>query len=170
MASRLALPRELLFAAPVVLVLLSQIFKWPPQIYLTTTPPFLNSLSDVPYVTSERTDVTYYGTSANGVDQFQNIFYAEDTSGANRFAPPLPYMPPPGTIVDATTSGAACPQGVGPGPFPFVSAVTNVSENCLSLRIARPASIHASGKLPVMVWIHGGMIRITLLVLREKQD
>ena len=110
-----------------------------------------------PIVINARTAVSYHGISTNGIEHFQNIFYAEDTSGANRFAPPVPYTPPRGTIVNATAAGAWCPQGVGPAPLPFTSPITNVSENCLSLRIARAAGTTASAKLPVLVWLHGGM-------------
>lgn len=109
-----------------------------------------------PIVHNARTGVSYHGTSSKGVEQFQNIFYAEDTSGSNRFAPPVPYIPPPGTIVDATAAGAWCPQGLGGPPLPWTSPITNVSENCLSLRIARPSNIDTSARLPVLVWIHGG--------------
>jgi len=118
-------------------------------------PNLLNVSS--PLVRNARTGVSYRGTSPNGVEHFQNIFYAEDTSGSNRFAPPVPYVPPSGTVIDATVAGAWCPQGMGGPPLPFASMVTNVSENCLSLRIARVSSTRPSAKLPVLVWIHGGM-------------
>lgn len=110
-----------------------------------------------PYVRNARTGVSYRGKSTNGVEHFQNIFYAEDTSGLNRFAPPVLYTPPPGTIVDATAAGAWCPQGLGGPPLPFTGLITNVSENCLSLRIARSSGTNLSAKLPVLVYIHGGM-------------
>lgn len=110
-----------------------------------------------PIVHNQRTGVSYRGSASNGVEHYQNIFYAKDTSGANRFAPPIPYTPPPGTTVDATTAGAWCPQALGGPPLPFTSLVSNVSENCLSLRIARPSGTSATAKLPVLVWIHGGM-------------
>lgn len=110
--------------------------------------------ASTPYVRNARTGVSYRGTITNGIEHFQNIFYAEDTSGSNRFAPPVPYTPSPGTVVDATAAGAWCPQGLGGPPLPFTSTITNVSENCLSLRIARASG--PSTKLPVIVWIHGG--------------
>ncbi|KAI0546956.1 lipase [Xylaria curta] len=100
-------------------------------------------------------DVTYVGTRRPGVDHFLNIFYGEDTAGPNRFAPPIPLRLERGTIVDATRSGAWCPQGIG-DVFPFTSRVVNISENCLSLRISRPRDTKTSAKLPVAVWLHGG--------------
>ena len=120
--------------------------------------PFLSLYNDsTPIVTNSHTGIAYRGTSVNGIEHFQNIFYAEDTSGLNRFAPPVTFAPPRGTVVDATAAGAWCPQGTGPPPLPFTSPIDKISENCLSLRIARPSGISASAKLPVLVWIHGGM-------------
>ncbi|OTA63162.1 alpha/beta-hydrolase [Hypoxylon sp. EC38] len=100
-------------------------------------------------------NLTYAGSCLDGVEHFQNIFYAEDTSGKNRFAPPVPIKHEKGSFIDATQSGAWCPQGTG-DILPFTSKVTNISENCLSLRIARPKYTTPDAKLPVMVWLHGG--------------
>ena len=59
-------------------------------------------------------------------------------------------------MVDASSRGPACPQRQDAMP-PFFSAVPEISENCLSLRIARPTGlITPSSKLPVVVWLHGG--------------
>lgn len=153
-------PRQhpFLFAFISILVLLTAML-----LNSTSLSPFVLTLLNysTPYVRNARTGVSYRGTSTNGVEHFQNIFYAEDTSGSNRFAPPVPCAPPPGTIVDATAAGAWCPQGLRGPPLPFTSPITNVSENCLSLRIARPSNIDSSAKLPVLVWIHGGM-KITI--------
>lgn len=102
------------------------------------------------------TNITYHGISTHGVDHFYNIFYAHDTSGPNRFAPPIPLHPTPHSVIDATIPGAVCPQGEGEPAFPFTSPTTNTSENCLSVRIARPAGLSAHAKLPVLVYIHGG--------------
>lgn len=116
---------------------------------VTNSPP--------PEVYDEARDIRYIGSHSamGGVEHFQNIFFAEDTSGRNRFAPPVPYTPPPGSVVDASKPGAWCPQGTG-DVLPFTSYITNVSENCLSLRVARSRGTEASAKLPVLVWLHGG--------------
>ena len=119
----------------------------------------LQTVAAIPFVTNVATGVSYQGTSADGIEQFQNISYAQDTSGANRFAPPVPYLPKPGSIVQATAGGPACPQSsAGSADYPFDSPITNVSEDCLSLRIARPANHSSANPLPVMVWIYGGTV------------
>ena len=108
-----------------------------------------------PLVTNPHTGVSYRGISAHEVEQFQNIRYAEDTSGVNRFAPPVPYLPSRGSTVDATVGGDACPQRAAQiSFFPFLPTIEKMSEDCLSLRIARPT--HRHKPLPVMVWLHGG--------------
>lgn len=111
-----------------------------------------------PTVIDTARSITYLGSyiSPNlDIEHFQNIFYAEDTSGKRRFAPPVPISHPEGSVVDATQPGAWCPQGTG-DVLPFTSRVVNVSENCLSLRIARPRNVQGGSRLPVVVWIHGG--------------
>ena len=119
----------------------------------------LQTVAAIPFVTNVFTGISYQGTSADGVEQFRNISYAQDTSGANRFAPPIPYLPPRGSIVQATASGAACPQLTNPLPsYPFLSTVEEYSEDCLNLRIARPANHSLDKPLPVMVWIYGGTV------------
>jgi hypothetical protein len=117
------------------------------------TPSFLIS---PPQVHDPNQNVTYIGRNLQGIEHFQNIFYGEDTSGENRFAPPTPVRHAPGSVVDASQAGAWCPQGTG-DILPFTSKIVNISENCLSLRIARSRGTKSDAKLPVMVWIHGGM-------------
>ena len=141
---------------------------------ITLYPTWLSSLSSLPIpflhgytapvVINSHTGVSYRGIAVNGVEHFQNIYYAEDTSGLNRFAPPVPFTPPRGAVLDATAAGARCPQGTGGPPLPFASPIGNISENCLSLRIARPSGISASAKLPVLVWIHGGILSQRLAI------
>lgn len=109
-----------------------------------------------PTVVDSAGDIKYIGSSSSsGVEHFQNIFYAEDTSGKRRFAPPVPVKPARGSVIDATQPGAWCPQGTG-DVLPFTSRVVNISENCLSLRIARARGTKQDAKLPVVVWMHGG--------------
>ena len=147
---------------PIVLVAIILNHTWLPS--LSSLPvPFLHDCA-TPVVTNPHTGVSYRGTAVNGVENFQSIFYAEDTSGLNRFAPPVPFTPPRGAVLDATAAGAWCPQGTGGPPLPFASPISNISENCLSLRIARPSGISASAELPVLVWIHGGILSQRLAV------
>ncbi|KAL5115377.1 hypothetical protein ACEQ8H_006753 [Pleosporales sp. CAS-2024a] len=104
-------------------------------------------------VVRDTNDVEYVGLSGQDMDLFLGIPYAQDTSGPNRFKPPRPYVPAPGAKVDATQRGPACPQPAFLSPLATAN-ITNVSENCLHLNIARPKGV--SGPLPVMLWIHGG--------------
>lgn len=107
-----------------------------------------------PIVKLERTKTTYRGLIEKSVEHFQNIRYAHDTSGERRFAPPELYIPAEGDI-DATAPGSACPQSK-PGMPPFFVETSDISEDCLNLRISRPAGTTAQDKLPVVVWLHGG--------------
>ena len=160
MSSSLEPPRHPLAFASIIsfsIVLVAIILNptWLPSLSSLSVPCLYRYTT--PVVTNSRTGVSYRGTAVNGVEHFQNVFYAEDTSGLNRFAPPVPFTPPRGAVLDATAAGAWCPQGTGGPPLTFASPISNISENCLSLRIARPSGISASAKLPVLVWIHGGM-------------
>ncbi|KAI1122056.1 alpha/beta-hydrolase [Nemania abortiva] len=107
-----------------------------------------------PVVILPQSKVSYRGVLRSSVEEFHNIRFAHDTSGSGRFAPPRPYSPPHGTEVDATVPGPACPQTRAAIP-PFFGETPNQSEDCLNLRITRPAGIEAS-KLPVVVHITGG--------------
>lgn len=100
----------------------------------------------------------YVGYNSDGVENFQGIRYGQDTSGANRFKHPKAFAYPTGTTIQATAAGASCPQRT---LMDFVGYVENegvykMSEDCLNLRIARPAGTRPNASLPVMVWIYGG--------------
>ncbi|KAF7936452.1 uncharacterized protein EAE97_007818 [Botrytis byssoidea] len=117
--------------------------------------------SYIPEVIFSESQVTYRGIISSKVEHFHNVKYAADTSGPNRFAPPKPFTPPPGTIIDASLPGPACPQIKDPMP-PFFSAVEEISEDCLHLRIARPSGLDIDSKsnLPVVVYnAEGGAIK-----------
>lgn len=110
-----------------------------------------------PKVVDKKQDVTYAGLERNGIEVFLNIPYGQDTGGANRFKPPKPYVAAAGSTIEAKTYGPSCPQQLG-GWTPPISLgnITNISEDCLSLNIARPKGACAGDQLPVMVYIHGG--------------
>ncbi|KAL5339716.1 Alpha/Beta hydrolase protein [Aspergillus crustosus] len=148
MASRLLIPLA------TVLLAFAAIYIQQPLFDLRE--PLFSFLQPQPTAVDSTRGVTYIGRqSYASVEHFQNIFYAEAPTGIRRFAPPVPVTPGKGSIIDATQSGSWCPQGTG-DILPFTSRVTNISENCLSLRIARPKGTKGADRLPVVVWIHGG--------------
>ncbi|KAI1126212.1 putative lipase [Nemania abortiva] len=110
-----------------------------------------------PRVVDDSQGVTYKGLNRNGIEVFLGIPYGQDTGGANRFKPPRPYTYAPGTVVDATSYGPACPQEIGEASPPFTyTAVTEISEDCLNLIIGRPKGTAKHDRLPVLLFIHGG--------------
>ncbi|KAF7979255.1 hypothetical protein HWV62_42926 [Athelia sp. TMB] len=141
-------------ALPLFLALAASLSAVATPLHLSTSA--LSANASAPLVTNHTTGVSYRGTSAHGVDEFQNIPFGASTAGARRFAPPVAHVPAAHATVDATRPGAACPQPYVPAPgIPLFSNVTRMSEDCLNLRIARPAGTKADAALPVMVWIYG---------------
>ena len=89
--------------------------------------------------------------SADGaVRVFSGIPYAAPPIGELRWRPPQPTVKWEG-VRDATKPGPACMQGAMFGDISF----DQKSEDCLTLNVYTPAP-PKGGKLPVMVWIHGG--------------
>ncbi|KAH7021436.1 Alpha/Beta hydrolase protein [Microdochium trichocladiopsis] len=110
-----------------------------------------------PTAINQALDVTYHGLERNGIELFLNIPYGLDTGGEHRFKPPRPAVPLPGSTVEATNYGPSCPQSLGTSSPPLAQGnITQVSEDCLNLNVARPKGTTAKDKLPVLVWIHGG--------------
>ncbi|KAF2170256.1 hypothetical protein M409DRAFT_19859 [Zasmidium cellare ATCC 36951] len=107
--------------------------------------------------TAKLNGVTYNGLYKDQVEFFWGIQYGQDTGGSNRFKPPKPFVPEHGCTVEATRPRAACPQEKGTNSLPlYLGNITEISEDCLLLNVARPNGTTASSKLPVMVYIHGG--------------
>ncbi|KAK9342706.1 alpha/beta-hydrolase [Lipomyces starkeyi] len=112
-----------------------------------------------PSVTLEPSNVMFEGVTVDEyrVEQFMNIRFGHDTSGSNRFRHPKAFQYTENSIVDASMTGTACPQQYDPIPgLPYIANVTNISEDCLTLRIARPEGISSDAKLAVMIWLYGG--------------
>lgn len=102
-------------------------------------------------------NVKYLGLERNGIELFLGVYFGEDTGGANRFKPPRPHVPVAGSTVNASSYGPACPQPYGLYVPPLLlTEVTEISEDCLHLNIARPKGTKPGDKLPVLVFIHGG--------------
>ncbi len=95
------------------------------------------------------------GGVADGVNTFKGIPYAAPPVGANRLRPPQPVAPWSG-VRDASAYG---PKSVQPSYPPEVaillSELTGSGEDCLTLNIW--STDLGSARLPVMVWIPGGM-------------
>ncbi|KAI1774945.1 carboxylesterase family protein [Hypoxylon cercidicola] len=114
-----------------------------------------------PVVFDPDSKVKYRGIRRNGIEVFLNIPYGQGTGGANRFKPPRAFAPRPGSTIDARSYGPACPQPLSNDTAPLaVSSVSEISEDCLNLNVARPSGMHGHhhhrGLLPVLVYIHGG--------------
>lgn len=77
---------------------------------------------------------------------FSAIPYAAPPVGPRRFTEPGPVSPWPETR-DATGPGVECPQPGHESDLPQ-------NEDCLLLTVTMPR--HTEGKVPVLVWIHGG--------------
>jgi para-nitrobenzyl esterase len=96
------------------------------------------------------------GAVEDSVVSYKGIPFAAPPVGELRWRPPQPVAPWTG-VRQASEFGANCMQGrFGPSPAAGASAPPAPSEDCLFLNIWRPESAAARGRLPVMVWIHGG--------------
>lgn len=82
---------------------------------------------------------------------FKGIPYAAPPVGPLRWRAPQPVQSWSG-VRKATSYSPACPQ---PGKYPPDAPQEATSEDCLTLNVWAPTN-KDPGKLPVMLWIHGG--------------
>jgi hypothetical protein len=101
-----------------------------------------------PSAYDSKNDVTWRGIYRTGPEVFLSVPYGQDTGGDNRFKPPQAYVPDRGSTIQAVADGVACPQDV--------DVMRKMSEDCLSLNLARPSKTTSKDRLPVLVFIYGG--------------
>jgi para-nitrobenzyl esterase len=96
------------------------------------------------------------GEYLDGVARFLGIPYAASPTGKLRFAAPVP--PEPWTAVrEATAFGPTPPKPDYPAPFDTMLAEENIpGDDWLNLNVWTPPGAPGGGRLPVLVWIHGG--------------
>jgi para-nitrobenzyl esterase len=94
------------------------------------------------------------GNMGQGVAAFKGIPYAAAPFGRHRFQPPQPAEPWEG-VRQALTYGPTVPKAPLVAPFDALIPETDLpGQECLNLNIwSRELQ---QGRLPVMVWIHGG--------------
>ncbi|KAF4612371.1 hypothetical protein D9613_003952 [Agrocybe pediades] len=88
------------------------------------------------------------GVSFSSVEFFGGIPYAEPPVGQLRLRSPVLLNSIPTAVLQAQKFGPSCLQNELPPD--------QVSEDCLTLNVFRPANTNSNTKLPVMVWIFGG--------------
>lgn len=121
--------------------------------------------ASVPVPTLVRTDAGWVRGSlddrgdepvGNDVVRFSGIPYAAPPTGENRWTAPRPPRPWPG-VRDAKSPGPVCAQ---PRFDPRIMDYAVVGEeDCLSVNVVAPARPRRHGRLPVLVWFHGGNFR-----------
>jgi para-nitrobenzyl esterase len=125
---------------------------------LRNTASALDAIDIFPIVDTAQGKVR--GVTSGGVSMFKGIRYGAETSGKNRFMPP---MPPPkwSGVRDCLVHGQIAPQmptnrsAAYTGLIHFDFQVGGMGEDCLVMNIWTP-KLDKNSKLPVMVHVHGG--------------
>lgn len=95
------------------------------------------------------------GVARDGAQAFLGIPYAAPPVGELRWRAPQPPTPWAG-VRRADVYGSRCPQNRDLGVF----ADAGGQEDCLTLNVFAPPGARAGDKRPVLVWIHGGALRV----------
>jgi hypothetical protein len=95
-------------------------------------------------------------------DYFLGVRYAQPPTGALRFAAPQSLN---ATYDEPYNASGYGPECIGYGYAQWILG-NDISEDCLSINIVRPAGTKEGDKLPVVIWIHGG---VSLLLAKNKR-
>ncbi len=118
-----------------------------------TVVPAATSAPPDPDPTVVRTDAGYVrGVADEDVVRFSGVPYAAPPTGDRRWTAPRPPRPWPG-VRDATAPAASCPQAGYDEEF---DPIVEGDEDCLYVDVVAPARARHDGRLPVVVWLHGG--------------
>ena len=93
----------------------------------------------------------FSGKSANGINTFYGIPYAQSCSGKNRWRAPKKINLHHSH--QESIKGPSAYQTLVNKSFMFDPTLPDSSEDCLNLNIGSPEN---ASNLPVMIWIHGG--------------
>lgn len=96
------------------------------------------------------------GTREGELAVYRGVPYAAPPVGEQRWKPPGP-APRWSGIRSASEFGPACTQPALPSTSLYYEAFPRTSEDCLTLNVWAP---EGARKAPVIVWIHGGSLRI----------
>lgn len=96
------------------------------------------------------------GSAEDGITVYRGIPYARPPVGDRRWRAPEPPAAWDGPR-DATRFGASCVQPPVPETSIYYDPPEAMSEDCLTLNVWAPEDAE---DLPVIVWIHGGSLRI----------
>ncbi|CAG8961823.1 hypothetical protein HYFRA_00013999 [Hymenoscyphus fraxineus] len=124
---------------------------------LVAAASLLDLVSGSPLSQVARQEVTPYAATVNGTyagihneqfnqDYFLGMPFAQPPVGPLRFRNPASLNTSWTGIANATQFSAACPPQSG----------DNVSEDCLSINVYRPAGYEQGANLPIGLWIYGG--------------
>ncbi|GJC78212.1 lipase 2 [Colletotrichum liriopes] len=93
------------------------------------------------------------------VDVWYGIDYAEQPKGDLRFSP-VEWPSAFNGTRDAKSYGKVCIQEPGNSNLvTYIKTELEYGEDCLNLNVYRPSGVSLDKKLPVLIWIHGGLYR-----------